>query len=67
MKRFAEVSDVVNGLNPGRENNDERILVYNIGISIHDINFAYHIYEMLKDDNSLLDIDMKSPKSKFWI
>lgn len=66
FKSFAEVSDVVNGRKPGRERDDERILAYNIGLSIHDIAFAAHIWEML-DHSLLTDIDMKQPTSKFWV
>lgn len=63
---FAEISDVVNNKVPGRENDDERILVYNIGVSIHDINFASHIYNRL-DNNKLSDFDFHEPKDKFWV
>ena len=67
FKKYAEVAEVVNGLKPGRENDKERILAYNIGISLHDINFAAHIYEMLKDDENILNIEMKNPTEKYWI
>ncbi len=67
FKYFAEVTDVLNGSAVGRENDDERILAYNIGLSIHDINFATHIYELVKDSKDLLDIDLEGPKEKFWI
>ncbi|MBP5662356.1 MAG: ornithine cyclodeaminase [Clostridia bacterium] len=66
FKYFSEVTEVVNGLKPGRENPRERILAYNIGISIHDIYFAAHLYEMLKDDPNLPDIDVTGPKEKYW-
>ena len=67
FKSFAEVCDVVNGNAPGRENDDEKILAYNIGLSIHDINFATKIYDMLKGDESLPIINLKAPTDKFWI
>ena len=67
FKKFAEVSDVVNGRVLGRENDSERILAYNIGISLQDINFAGHIYNILKDDPSLCEIDLQGPTEKFWI
>ena len=66
FKRFAEVKDVLDGSVAGRENDQERILVYNIGISIHDINFAGHIYELV-DKDRLVDIDLHDPVEKFWI
>lgn len=65
-KQFAEVSAVVNGEAPGRTDNKERILAYNIGVSIHDINFAAHIYKML-EHSELTEIDLQTPKDKFWI
>ena len=66
FKSFAEMCDVVNGNMPGRENDRERILAYNIGLSIHDIAFAAHVWSML-DQTSLRTIDMKQPTSKFWV
>ena len=67
FRYFAEVSDVVNGKKEGRMNDRERILAYNIGLSIHDIYYASHIYEMLKDDDNLQNIEMESPVDKFWV
>lgn len=70
FKQFAEVCDVVNGEKPGRESDEERILAYNIGISIHDINFAATIYQKMKKLDilsTLPDVDMKEPTEKFWV
>ena len=71
FKYFAEVSDVVNGKSKGRENDRERILAYNIGVSTHDINYAAHIFQRLKADQEafqkLTDADMHNPIKKFWI
>lgn len=67
FKYFSEVCDVVNGNMLGRENDRERILAYNVGVSIHDIYFAMHIYQMLKEKDSLVDIDLGEPIEKFWI
>lgn len=64
FKYFAEVPDVVNWHARGRENDSERILAYNIGISLHDINFAAHI---LKKGIHAASIDMREPESKFWL
>ena len=66
FRYFAEVSDVVNEKAVGRENDKERILAYNIGVSMHDINFAAHIYELL-GDTKLVDVDLHGPTEKFWI
>lgn len=70
FRQFAEVCDVVNGDMPGRENNEERILAYNIGVSTHDINFAASIYQLMEEQGALSllpDVDMKDPTEKFWV
>lgn len=71
FRYYAEVSDVVNGKSVGRENDKERILAYNIGVSIHDINYAVHIYQMFKQIpdsfDCLMDAEMHDPTDKFWI
>lgn len=64
---FAEVSDVVNETAVGRANKKERILAYNIGVAIHDINFAAHIYQLLADSKEIANIDLRDPEEKFWI
>ena len=66
FRSFAEVSDVINERVKGRENDRERILAYNIGLSIHDIFFASKIYEML-DGDKLKEIELEGPTEKFWI
>ena len=70
FKSFAEVCDVVNEKKPGRENDEERILAYNIGISVHDINFAASIYKLMQNSGRLellQDVDLKDPTEKFWV
>ena len=71
FRYFAEMSDVINGRAKGRENDSERILAYNIGVSIHDVNYAAHIYQELSADRSsfdkLVDADMQAPTEKFWL
>lgn len=67
FKRFSEMSDVVNGKASGRESDRERILAYNIGISIHDIYFASQIYELLKDKPDVSGVKFNGPTEKYWI
>ena len=70
FKQFAEISQVVSGDAPGRENDKERILAYNIGISIHDIYYAASIYKIMKERgllDSTPDVDIKDPTTKFWV
>lgn len=65
FKKFSEVSDVINGKNPGRESDEERILVYNIGIALHDIYYAGKIYEKMGEKAS--EIEFAAPTERFWI
>lgn len=67
FKRFAEMTDVVTGKVPGRESDDERILAYNIGISVHDVYFANRIYSMIPQNMQLPEVELNTPKEKFWI
>lgn len=65
FKRFAELGDVLAGTDPGRENDTERILSYNIGLGLHDLIFADKIYQMLKGSGT--EISLGKPVEKFWI
>ncbi len=47
FKKFGELDAVLKGLMTGRDNDDERILSYNIGISIHDVYYAYKILKII--------------------
>ena len=67
FKSFAEMTDVVCGKVPGRESDDERILAYNIGISVHEVYFANRIYSMIPEDMKLPEVQLNTPKQKFWI
>lgn len=67
FRSFAEVCDVVNGTAMGRTSDQERILAYNIGVSMHDTNYAAHIYQMICSRDDLMEIDMKDPTEKFCI
>ncbi len=48
-KSFAETCEVVNGTNIGRSNDEERIIVYNVGIALHDIVFAKMIFDTIEN------------------
>lgn len=47
FRKFAEIKDVLSGCIKGRESDEERILSYNIGISLLDVYFAYKILRIL--------------------
>lgn len=65
-KYSCEFYDVLSKQGKGRENDDERIISYNIGLSIHDILFANKIYELCEILNCE-EIELKEPKEKYWI
>ncbi len=66
FKAFDEFSHVLLGVNPGRENDQERIISYNIGLGLHDIVFAQKIYNKL--NSSLLNsVSFSKETEKFWI
>jgi ornithine cyclodeaminase/alanine dehydrogenase-like protein (mu-crystallin family) len=64
-KYFAEISQVLLGESQGRENDEERILSYNIGLGLHDILFASRIYDNIGAMSP--DIEIKRETEKFWI
>lgn len=63
-KSFAETASVIDGSAKGRENDEERIIAYNIGIALHDIYFASKIYDLLGDIPASFSLDV--PNEKFW-
>lgn len=64
FKRFDEFSHVLLGENEGRISNKERILIYNIGIALHDIFFASKIYDQVTRCKCL---DTCVENTKFWV
>lgn len=65
-KSIAEVAEVVSEKKPGRENDRERIIAYNVGLSMHDINFAERIYEA-SSQHSVPEFNLNPPEAKFYI
>lgn len=47
FRQFDEITKVLSGEIAGRENDDERILSYNIGLGLHDVFFADKILRRL--------------------
>lgn len=64
-ERMARITDVTNKVKPGRENDEERTIVYNGGLAIFDIYWAKMILE--KYESQTLDVPMGYPKERFWI
>lgn len=49
FREYHEIGDVLNGRAKGRTSDEERILSYNIGLSLHDVLYAYKVHnEMMK-------------------
>lgn len=66
FKEVHELADVLENKKLGRANSKEKIIAYNIGNSIFDVFFAKKVYDLLKGTETI-NIDLKSPKEKFWI
>lgn len=64
FKKFDEFSNVVQQKTTGRENNEERILAYNIGIALHDVYFASQIYQRSHNAPQLF---LRKKLPKFWV
>ena len=63
--KMTRITDVANKKLPGRENDKERILVYNGGIALTDIYWAMKIVE--KVGSACPQIPMSYPTERFWI
>lgn len=64
-RHYAELQDVIDGRDAGRENDSERILSYNYGLALHDIFYASKIYELLKDSSP--EVEIVKETDKFWL
>lgn len=62
---YDEIHHVLQGKNPGRTSNEERILSYNYGIALHDIVFASKIYE--KAQVNVAGFELKKQDKKIWV
>ena len=68
FKYFNEFTKVVQGEDKGRENDSERILVYNIGIALHDIYIAEKIFTLIMEKAEIVaDFDFKEDVDKFYL
>lgn len=65
FKVFDEFARVVRNENPGRETEQERILVYNIGLALHDVYFASKIFDEMGLANKQISLRNKLPN--FWV
>ena len=65
FKEYDEIHHVLQGKNPGRTNNEERILSYNYGLALHDIVFASKIFE--KAQANVTGFEYKKQDQKTWV
>lgn len=67
--KLTEVASVVQGAAPGRQSEGERILAYNIGISLHDMVFASKVYDRCVDAMPAVghELSLEKPTGKFWV
>lgn len=63
FKSVANVTDVLNKKTAGRVNNEERILVYNYGIAIHDLFFAMKFHNLIKGK----EVTYRYPTEKYFM
>lgn len=65
FRQYDEFAHVLLGDNPGRESERERILAYNIGISLHDIYFASQVYDLAAGQAQ--EVEVENETQKFWL
>ena len=64
FRYFAETSEVLRGEKAGRESDKERILSYNVGMSLHDVYAAAKIYSRFGTVESMGAL---GPEGRYWL
>ena len=64
FKNCHELSEVLHNPKLGRNNDDERIIAYNIGLSILDLGFAKKLYDYFKEKE---DIEVSKKLDTYWV
>lgn len=64
FRQYDEFHHVLQGKNPGRTNDEERILSYNYGIALHDIFFSSRIYERIQKGDGF---NLEKQDKKLWL
>ena len=68
FKYYNEFAQILQGKDHGRQNDNERILAYNIGIAIHDIFIANVLFEqIMRSNTSIANVEIKESLPKFYI
>ena len=63
---YNEIGEVLAGRDPGRKSENQRIIDYNYGLGLHDVQFASKIYEMVAKQG-LPEVEIAKETEKFWI
>jgi len=66
-KNYNEIGEVLCGNDPGRTDNNQRIIDYNYGLGLHDVLFASKIYKLIANNNTIREIQIIKETEKFWI
>jgi ornithine cyclodeaminase len=64
FRQYDEFHHVLQGKNPGRTSDEERILSYNYGIALNDIFFASRIYERIQTGDGF---NLEKQDQKLWL
>ena len=65
FRAYNEIGEVFAGRDPGRRNDEQRIIDYNYGLALHDVVYASKIYEKVKD-RDIPSIDIIKETDKYW-
>lgn len=63
---YNEIGEVLAGRDPGRRSQQQRIIVYNYGLALHDVFFASKIYEMVAAIE-VPDVEIIKETERIWI
>ncbi len=63
--RMIRITEAANGKEPFREDDQQRIVIYNGGLAIFDLYFAMKTLEKAGDD--CIDLPMSYPEDRFWM
>ncbi len=66
FKDYNEIGNVLEGIDPGRKTQEQRIIDYNYGLGLHDVVYASKIFELVSKKD-LPNIEIKKETEKYWI
>lgn len=66
FKDYNEIGNVLEGIDPGRKKQEQRIIDYNYGLGLHDVVYASKIFELVSKKD-LPNVEIKKETEKYWI